>query len=579
MSLFSEFIVPLARAAAHDGEQAAVHAAPRMAVKALPAPQRVLALPKPAPKLDPRFKPRGGQWHPDVAVGERDPAAAGFSIHDRGEYAPEGARFQVIRPDGSQHRAPTTLEDAQLMLQRAHAGTLQNMSPEAAARKARPVGMAMLDMDHATDPPTSSSVEWLKKALTKYYKNDFGTANDPLADLAERGLHYDPDMTREKWIDTTNSSIAEDPIGYYTVPPHASGTGDTSYDPLIGPQITQAAPWLAKAPATDNLYGISSPLDLGHFDDEMANALDPGNPTGLPSSLAVRPESLQRMSFPQAVEHVGRINQFRAKEMERAAQAQLDNPAIQLHKDYGDGMRWVELRKPQTDNAPEDALETALKHEGNTMGHCVGGYCYDVERGNSRIFSLRDAQGQPHVTIETAPPSPEENGYLSGNRLNEIEPGLFDRYNQQRYTDGGIHDMHQFLRTTRPDLYTGPESIVQIKGKQNRAPVDAYLPYVQDFVKNGQWGDIGDYGNTGLTKLPDGRHITVDQWREGAANMLQDRNPAWDANWVNQQMLRNYRNVEQNPTTIRDRWPDIQQYFEGYRRGGPVSTLAVRRAA
>jgi len=40
--------------------------------------------------------------------------------------------------------------------------------------------------------------------------------------------------------------------------------------------------------------------------------------------------------------------------------------------------------------------------EGETMGHCVGGATYrqGVESGAMRIFSLRDPEGVPHVTIE-----------------------------------------------------------------------------------------------------------------------------------------------------------------------------------
>ena len=51
------------------------------------------------------------------------------------------------------------------------------------------------------------------------------------------------------------------------------------------------------------------------------------------------------------------------------------------------------------------------------------------------------------------------------------------------------------------DIYEGPEylearqalspNIVQIKGKQNRAPKEDYLPFVQDFVKSGNWSDVG----------------------------------------------------------------------------------------
>jgi hypothetical protein len=43
--------------------------------------------------------------------------------------------------------------------------------------------------------------------------------------------------------------------------------------------------------------------------------------------------------------------------------------------------------------------------------------------------------------------------------------------------------------------------IVQIKGKANKAPKEDYLPYVQDFVKSGQWGRVGDVNNTGLIDI------------------------------------------------------------------------------
>ena len=37
------------------------------------------------------------------------------------------------------------------------------------------------------------------------------------------------------------------------------------------------------------------------------------------------------------------------------------------------------------------------------MGHCVGGYCPDVASGRTKIFSLRDKRGEPHVTVEVEP--------------------------------------------------------------------------------------------------------------------------------------------------------------------------------
>jgi hypothetical protein len=66
---------------------------------------------------------------------------------------------------------------------------------------------------------------------------------------------------------------------------------------------------------------------------------------------------------------------------------------------------------------------------------------------------------------------------------------------------------------------------------------------VQDFVKSGQWGNVGDLRNTQLVKLPDGRYITTQQAEEGIQAMpgiglysyeaLQDLSPEeWAANKV-----------------------------------------------
>jgi hypothetical protein len=99
------------------------------------------------------------------------------------------------------------------------------------------------------------------------------------------------------------------------------------------------------------------------------------------------------------------------------------------------------------------------------MGHCVGGYCPDVLEGRSRIFSLRNKKtGEPHVTIETSP--------SSSNPLKALREG------------------------TATDF-----DIVQIKGKANKAPKEDYLPAVQDFVRSGNFGKVGDLGNAGLADI------------------------------------------------------------------------------
>lgn len=169
---------------------------------------------------------------------------------------------------------------------------------------------------------------------------------------------------------------------------------------------------------------------------------------------------------------------------------------------------------------PEEAhLAGQLAQEGNQMGHCVGGYCEGVASGESRIFSLRDGKGKSHVTVEV---EPDEVWSLGKGRMTQVEANRF----RSRYPDikakydaafekSGEHSMHygsdfwSWVKENEPRIYKSleeenasrPLSISQIKGKQNRAPAPAYLPYVQDFVKGGKWGEVGDLEGTGLTKL------------------------------------------------------------------------------
>jgi len=43
--------------------------------------------------------------------------------------------------------------------------------------------------------------------------------------------------------------------------------------------------------------------------------------------------------------------------------------------------------------------ENDLSVEGNLMSHCVGDYCNEVDEGNMAVYSLRDPNNKPHVTI------------------------------------------------------------------------------------------------------------------------------------------------------------------------------------
>jgi hypothetical protein len=146
-------------------------------------------------------------------------------------------------------------------------------------------------------------------------------------------------------------------------------------------------------------------------------------------------------------------------------------------------------------------LADALKYEGDTMRHCVGRYCDDVASGKSRIFSLRDAKGQPHVTIETRP------GDFGGTD----EAGFIQRAQDRGWDQDRIQ--RHIAQLNESNAFD--PTIIQIKGKSDKKPNDEYLPFVQDFVKSGKWSDVGDLQNSGLRK-------TSDAWNANELKKIQD---------------------------------------------------------
>lgn len=103
--------------------------------------------------------------------------------------------------------------------------------------------------------------------------------------------------------------------------------------------------------------------------------------------------------------------------------------------------------------------ENDLQVEGNLMGHCVGSYCPQVERGSSTIFSLRDPQNLPHVTLE-----------MQG-RASVTPDG------PTTTTTG--HEGVGWDKTTRPGW-----KVVQIQGKGNAEPHPEYKAMIKEWFRS-----------------------------------------------------------------------------------------------
>lgn len=382
---------------------------------------------------------------------------------------------------------------------------------------------------------------FIDKQLTRYVKNQMATPEDPIRALAEKGtLHFDaPRVEPTKRLEEKRRAFADKNEGKwgYGQSQMAQNWEDAS-DQMInavpaetyqnfGSSNMTGKPgweWINKVDPDTPLYGLNNgvsgargrdpsieSLGFPHLIDELRNATNPAS--GLPRELLIKPESLSKLSVPQAVERVAKINEWRAAQMELAKKAAREG--IPVHKAYPEGYQWMA--------APDTAAdEKALKYI--TDVGCEGGWCTQGEQlakqyggGGNKLYVLHDPKGKA-VTQISVKPHPgagwEDIKRAGGDPLaatNEAKRRMgIDPENERelvRNWGGEERKVKQDeLNKHLNDIYREqfgepPSSIVEIKGKANRAPNEEYLPYVQDFVKSGQWSDVGDLHNTGLYRV------------------------------------------------------------------------------
>ena len=386
-----------------------------------------------------------------------------------------------------------------------------------------PVTKAMMDRNAAI-------TNWLDTKLGKYIKNEMGTPEDPVRALAEREiLHYQPAELRG----FNNDLVVKNMRQEANMPLEPTGKSELakSWENISDLAVKPARPYRMQIPvvtdreSADNWldkiggrYAVENPdasaysfvnshiktRDLGfdHIIDELDNAMHPNS--GLPPQLQLKPEDLSKVSVPQAVQLVDKINKWREKQKFAANLETANNPATFVHKEYPEGYRWVELKSPVIASSEQAAdaenyLQKALKYEGEQMGHCVGGYCPSVSSGETRIFSLRDKKGVPHVTIEV---KPKTESYESVKRKVDAlgdQLNLDENARMEMLINSGAIDEKGNILLPLDEV----QDIRQIKGKANRKPADKYLPFVQDFVKGGNWDRVLDLENAGLQRVPE----------------------------------------------------------------------------
>ena len=350
--------------------------------------------------------------------------------------------------------------------------------PEAVERLSKPIEDSLtprtpeqFDVARQGGRTMQHYIDWSRKSVRNYLNKHAGTEGDPLRDVE---IPYGRET--KTWGEVTDQLVSGIEAKFFQ---------DTERPPTTAEDAFAGA---SRIPREEVVWRLNKPrasLNAQLAGNAITNYL---SHVGDYLREHVPPEKLQQMDLVRAVKETAKWDKELAAKM-NSVEGRLEGTVP--FKQYPDKFQWVEVKSPE-----------ALKREGDVMGHCVGGYCDYVESGEAKIFSLRDPKGMSHVTVEVnladvrAPHnSPEHFARVVGGKwldaLNRVKDlGEAEKLNVIRHITRSLE--------YRDWLAERPVDISQIKGKQNRAPNPEYLPYVQDFVRSGKWGEVGDLSNAGL---------------------------------------------------------------------------------
>jgi hypothetical protein len=122
------------------------------------------------------------------------------------------------------------------------------------------------------------------------------------------------------------------------------------------------------------------------------------------------PRQLGKLSFAQAIDNT--FAEDRRRERARAEAPDEDPNGIEETMALPDGSRWVRVLSAQS-----------LNREGALMRHCVGSYAEQVAQGKTTIYSLRNPDGAPRLTVE-AKPAAERDLFAAGMSEAEVKAAM-----------------------------------------------------------------------------------------------------------------------------------------------------------
>ena len=459
-------------------------------------------------------------------------------------------RMNVIKdPGGMVVGGEKALDDGLISIKRNERPNAPRLTPNL------PFGEMVNEINQIPKDPNAVALNaWIDTKVKKYIRNQAGSKDDPILKAIESGVEHnftppqsgdtkysiamkrklagkDPqgiattergkdwEYTVDSIFKPTKSSDIKEILSRYELPHSNQEANDRFTSSLLRmehdlPVHTKKdldALQLINQIPDETVYGLNpvftNKLGIDHMVDVLSEDLNAGR---------LRPEQLNQMSIEKATRRVAEYDAEKAKIASKAEADRIkDLPTpITYNKDY----KWLELNHP-TDPA---ITKEALKSEGNQMGHCVGTHCdyYDgVMNGSKQIFSLRDANNKPHVTIETNIVR-DLDRWLNANKETiskdpELSKRIFtddfdEKYPRSRIDDEDlvneyIGNMKKTMKEKGLPINEDPGAYVnikQVKGNKNSRPKDEYQDYVTDFIQKNPTGheivDIHELDNTNL---------------------------------------------------------------------------------
>ena len=381
------------------------------------------------------------------------------------------------------------------------------------------------------------------KALEKYHDYERQIDDRLVPFLMKKGLDSDSIAELLKLQSFEKANILKDKKLnklFREVPPYPAN------EQFMRESSTQN-PWLSKVDPNTPVYsGDISGLGFDHVLDVLREDIAAGR---------IRPEQLNKVSIEQAVRRTFEYDQELARRMSEARAT--SRAELPVYKDYPEGFKWIQLNRPGDFAAESKSMGHSVKGYEPPSGHPdwtegsgdsgsssygLGGWDA-IKSGQAKVYSLVDAKGEPHVTIEVGKGKhpigttgrgnnfPDELHYGEYNNSTaeiskEKQKEIYDlgkklyfensnAYAENRILSGGRAPdiMDTFQKAADMLLGERPGYVRQIKGKGNARPIGKYDPFTQDFVKSGGWADVNDLQNTGLINV-NGRYFTEPELTE-----------------------------------------------------------------